>query len=328
MTVLENGRKRITHEKADILVKTAWDLFINVDGANCRKICPLPHSIMDNILLNRPLVEKYDNYSIQDRLNEINDQLTVEQKALFIPIMLNIAGASLDKTSLFDVIHWHALCSYNAENFYDFCLRFKLKTGQTGLASKIFQEAVSYGLQYSFSTPITEVNTTDHISKVFLENGSVLKARRVICTIPLNVLHTIKFKPPLDALKQEAIDIGHITYQAKLHVEAKGSEKAYTKSSSPDSPLCSMYADQVLPNGNSHLCFFGRGEKPGFNIEKDIEESQKAVLALDEIEIQRFVFHDWNGDPFSYGGAGPCWRPGYMTKFVYTFTLSTLSNSA
>jgi monoamine oxidase len=99
---------------------------------------------------------------------------------------------------------------------------YKLKKGQSALARALFDEAVGAGLDYSFSTPVTAVCDSGSSVTVTTTSGSTFRAKRLISTIPLNVLHTISFSPPLSATRQEAISIGQVNQMNKIHAEVEG----------------------------------------------------------------------------------------------------------
>ncbi|KAE8337208.1 hypothetical protein BDV24DRAFT_167486 [Aspergillus arachidicola] len=71
--------RKLPHEEAGGITVRAWNIFVNVDGQNCRVICPLPHAQLGNILVDRLDVERYDRISYHDRFEEIKHLLTPEE---------------------------------------------------------------------------------------------------------------------------------------------------------------------------------------------------------------------------------------------------------
>ncbi|KAB8223813.1 hypothetical protein BDV33DRAFT_200178 [Aspergillus novoparasiticus] len=112
--------------------------------------------------------------------------------------------------------------SYNPD-FAPIWTIFKLRQGQLALASAMFQDAVNNGLHHAFKTPIKPIIDEAHVVKTITAGGKQYQARRVVSTIPLNVLHTISFTPRLSPTRQQAISIGHVNYMTKIHADVKGS---------------------------------------------------------------------------------------------------------
>lgn len=214
--------RTLSHEEAGQITARAWSTFVNVDGQNCRDICPLPHSQLDNILVSREKVEHYDKISCRDRLEDIKHLLTAEEAWILTALLLHITGGSMANSSLWDMIRSQALMSYDPANFAPIRTTFKLRQGQSALAGAIFQDAVNNGLRYVFQTPVESIVERSNVVTITTRMGREFRARRLISTIPLNVLHTITFDPPLSPTRQEAIKIGHVNYMTKIHADVEG----------------------------------------------------------------------------------------------------------
>lgn len=274
------------------MTQKAWDLFVNVDGQFGRTICPLPHAQLNNMVVDRAVVEKWDQVSCQDRFKEIKHKLTAEEQGLLVSLLLHISGGHMETSSLWDMIRSHALLMHSSDNFTDVWLRYKLREGQTALTKRIFEDAVDTGLEYSFSTPIKSVlqgTLTDRLVTVTTVKGESFRARKVICTIPLNVLKDIQFSPPLSKAKQEAISIGHVNQMTKIHADVKNKELERWNGMRYPGLLMYGYSDGVLPNGDVHLVAFGADERETFVPEKHPEKAVDAFQKLHPMEVRRMV---------------------------------------
>ncbi|KAJ5097069.1 amine oxidase [Penicillium angulare] len=310
--------RKMTHEEAGRIASRGWDIFVNVDGENCRKICPLPHSQLGNILVDRKDVEKYDKISCRERFEEIKHLLTIEESGLLVALLLHISGGSMENSSLWDMVRSHALMTYNSENFGPIWTTFKLRQGQSELASRIFQDATDHGLHYSFQTPICSINDLSdgqaQIIEVKTNSGSIHRARRVVSTVPLNVLRTVEFNPPLSRKRQEALDIGHVNFMTKIHAEVEGSGLASWNGMNYSNLLMFGYGDGVTENGNAHIVGFGKDERATYVPEHHPEKTIDAFEKLHPMKVKKMVFHNWITDPWSRGGPA-WWTPEYMTKY-------------
>lgn len=274
----------------------AWDIFVDVDGQKGRTVCPLPHAQLNNVVVDRSIVEKLDKISCQERFDQISHLLTAEQQGILVSLLLHISGGTMDNSSAWDMVRSHALLMHNSDNFTDVWLRYKLRDGQTELAKRIFTEAVDTGLEYAFSTPIQSISeiaegpdnaeTTIQVETV---GGETLRARKLICTIPLNVLKDIQFSPPLSALRQEAIRTGHVNQMTKIHAEVKNRELERWNGMHYPGLLTHGYADGLLPNGNVHIVAFGADERHRFVPERDPNLALRAFQNIHPMDVESMV---------------------------------------
>lgn len=274
----------------------AWDIFVDIDGQNGRTVCPLPHAQLDNVVVDRATVEKLDKISCQERFDQISHLLTAEQQGILISLLLHISGGTMENSSAWDMVRSHALLMHNSDNFADVWLRYKLRDGQTELAKRIFHEAVETGLDYAFSTPIQSIleeregtSNTGTIVQVKTAAGKTFRARKLISTIPLNVLKDIQFDPPLSPLRQEAIRAGHVNQMTKIHADVKDKELERWNGMRYPALLMYGYADGVLPNGNVHVVAFGADERHHFVPERDPELAMDAFKKLHPMDIDNMV---------------------------------------
>ncbi|RSL76554.1 hypothetical protein CEP51_009846 [Fusarium floridanum] len=309
--------RKLSHEEAGAMQAKGWDMFVNVDGQFGRTICPLPHAQLDNPIVDRATVEKWDQISCHDRFEEIKHKLTAEEQGLLVSLLLHISGGHMKDSSLWDMIRSHALLMHNSDNFTDVWLRYKLRDGQTALAKHMFQEATDAGLEYAFSAQvksIVQASSGDGPTTISTVNGDKFRARKVINTIPLNVLKDVQFSPPLSQRRQEAINIGHVNHMTKVHADV--SNKGLERWNGMRFPGLLMYGygDGVLPNGDVHVVAFGADERESFIPENDATKTIDALNKIHPMNVKRLILHNWSTDPFSKGGPA-WWRPGYMSKY-------------
>lgn len=264
-----------------------------MDGNNCRTICPLPHAQLENILTDRKEVERYDRISCRARFEEIKHLLTAEEAGVLVALLLHISGGSMENSSLWDMIRSHALMSYSSENFGPVWTTFKLREGQSELASRMFQDAVDHGLQYAFETPISGIhdhsNEKQQLVEVRTVSGATHRARRVVSTVPLNVLRTIYFHPPLSRKRAEALEVGHVNFMTKIHAEVEGSGLASWNGMNYPNLLMFGYGDGVTENGNAHLVGFGKDERDTYTPECHPEKTIDAFEKLHPMAVRKMV---------------------------------------
>ena len=141
----------------------------------------------------------------------------------------------------------------------------------------------------------------------------------MVSTIPLNILNTVSFEPPLISGKREAAEIGHVNKCTKVHAEVRNPElRSWTGVTYPHNKLMYAIADGTTPAGNTHIVAFG-ADYNHLTPEKDIEQTKKAVQTMADVDIHRLVrltarytlpsrslttsqvFHNWADDEFAKG---------------------------
>lgn len=243
--------------------------------------------------VDRKVVEKMDERSCLDRIEEIKHLLTPEELGILSSLILVMTGGKLENSSLWDAIRSQSLLVHSSSNFTDMWTQYKLRSGQSTLARRIFDEAAHFGLEYSFNTEVTSIadQSREHSGSVTVttSKGEIFRARRVICTIPLNVLKTIKFSPPLSAKRQEAFTIGHVNFMSKVHAIVKGNGMASWSGMLAPGYLVNGFGDEVTADGDTRIVAFGGDEKDTFVPEKEPEKVIQALNSLHPMEVKKTV---------------------------------------
>lgn len=228
--------------------------------------------------------------SVAQRIEEIRPRLSDLGLALLEAYIGAIAGNDMETAGFFDVLRWWALCNYTLIGVSDLTETYKLAAGQSSFASAFFTESLSSGnLSYSFDTHIAFIKT--HSDMVVLSTGANRKrfaGKRLICTVPLNVLHKVEFDPPLHPNKQAASQKGHIGFGAKFHIEASGETlRSWYGIGASQSRVLTVRGDGLTPAGNTHLVCFAKGsdQQP----RSDAADFAKVVVKTHKMDIKQLV---------------------------------------
>ncbi|KAF9641139.1 hypothetical protein BFW01_g498 [Lasiodiplodia theobromae] len=284
--------------------------------------------------------------SAAQRLDAIRPLLSATEHALLTALLGAISGAPMEQTGFFDVLRWWALSGYSTAGVYAATETWKLgggggggEKGQSGFARAFFDEAVGTGnLAYSFNTQIETIIQDERNGgtvTLFAAAGSGgggggghqrFIGRRLVCTVPLNVLRDVRFEPALPQAKAAACARGHVHRGAKWHVEARDSGRfrdwaaAVASSSSEEegegSRLLTARGDGLTPGGNTHLVWFAKGDD-GVQLPPQDEGRgiAEAVKEVHEMEVEKVVWHDWTNDPLSRG-TWCMFPPDYSFKYL------------
>ncbi|KAF2026652.1 FAD/NAD(P)-binding domain-containing protein [Setomelanomma holmii] len=279
----------MSHEDEDTLLASAINKFTNIDGVYGRKTIPLPHTTFHN-----PTSIPLDSQSALDRITEIAFTLSPHERA--------ILEASILLCS--------AMCGYTYQGWIDMLITWNFRLGQSTFARKFFDEALpTKRLSYAFNNPVSSISNTPSGVQVTSQTGQTFTALRCICTIPLNVLSTISFSPPLSAGKQSAISTEHVNQTVKIHAEISNPHlRSWTGITYPYNELHYAIGDGTTPARNTHIVAFG-GMNKHMHPEQDINKTRNAVSALftprhyanATPDIKRLVFHNWSKDEFAKG---------------------------
>lgn len=310
-----SGSRRLSLREASEKTARAWRIFINIDGNEGRDICPLPYSTLGNLRVSPERVREVDQLSCRDRIEQIKHQLSPDELALIESLVPHCGGGSVENIGFLEMLRAQALQGYNPETFEDIWTLYKIRDGQSALARCIFDDAVRLGLEYSFKSPIQSIVDRDDVVSVSTPGGRTYRAKRVINTIPIAVLPSITFDPPLSPLRQEAIKIGQVDYLTKIHAEAEGDLRGLRGCTWPGDMLY-IYGDGFCAGGKStRLTSFAGDNRGKLDPLKEPERLETALKRFHHMEIKRVIFHDWVSDP--YAKAGAAWySAGYLTKYL------------
>ncbi|KAL7770880.1 hypothetical protein CFE70_000819 [Pyrenophora teres f. teres 0-1] len=262
--------------------------------------------------LNRSLefLRGVDHFELRSTHESITMTHKEEERTVLEASILLASGGTLETSSFHEFMHWWAMCGYTYAGWMERLITWKFRDGQSTFVRRFFEEALATKrLSYAFNTPVKHIHNTKSSVQVTTRKGQTYRAHRAISTIPLNVLGSITFDPPLSAGKQAAIAIGHVNQTVKVHAEIANPElRSWTGVTYPHNKLNCAVGDGTTPAGNTHIVCFG-GQHNHMDPEADIDATSRAVSSLfdpkqygaKEAKIERIVFHNWSKDEFAKG---------------------------
>ncbi|KAL6694233.1 amine oxidase [Trichoderma pleuroticola] len=291
------GTQTFTHEEEDALMQSSLAKLVNVDGCLGKTVVPFPHS---GVLT--PEARKYDHMSVADRLAEIKNDLTPNERLCAESFVLLCSGGTLETTSFYEFLHWWALSGYSYEGCIDYLVKYKFRGGQSSFAINFFKEALASGnLTYAFNSPVATIQHGGNGLQITTRAGQTYKSTKMICAIPLNVLNDVAFDPPLAPGRKAAAATGHVNQCVKVHAEISDRDlRSFTGISYPHNGLIYGFGDGETPAGNTHVVAFG-GQHNHFHPEENLEHTKAAFQGFAPMNIERLVFHNWSKDEFAKG---------------------------
>jgi hypothetical protein len=273
-----------------------YKIFCNLDGNDLKESWKYAFGTNQS----PELTAKWDKLSCQDRLDQIRGQLTEEEMTVLEAQLVQMGGSSLDKMGLLDALRWWVLGSHSPTGLNDIALHTRLGSGNSELHRRIFEHAVSTDiLSYSFSTPVQRIEDDGSLVTVTARNGQTWKAKSVICTVPLNVLSSLDFSPPLSADKVEAAKEGSVNKCNKVHIDFNGPDLlSWSSLCAPGKGMIAAFGDHLTNADNSHVVAFGPDpETPGGIPLEDTDAIRSAVFHLlpkekqNDLIVNRIVSH-------------------------------------
>ena len=255
-----------------------------------------------------------DAITVADRMDSL--ALTPLQKAAiggFLEILSMSAPAS---ASYVEMMRCYALCGWNTTVFKDTAARYKFAKGTGALVDAMVRDG---GFDVMTNSPVTTVNQHADGITVQTANGDIHHGRLGVITVPMNVMNSVAFNPPLSPIKREAADVKHAGGGSKVFFVVKGDPgPVMTLARSADSALIGSF---TYHRGEHQSLLAGFSLEPDA-LDKSVEEWQAIFNAyLPDLQIIRTFGHPWGTDPLAQGSW--CnYRPGTVTRFAEALPLT------
>jgi monoamine oxidase len=272
--------------------------------AESKAVWELPY----NSQHTREAIVGCDALTVADRLAAL--QLTPLQRTAVGGMLEILSMNQPANASYVEMMRCWSLTGWNYELFNDTAARYKFTDGTGALVNAIVQDG---GFEVALNTSVASVQQTPNGVSVTTTNGEVVNAKRAVVTVPLNVLNSVAFDPPLSSVKQEASDLKHVGGGYKVFFEVDGDPGAVmTLSRSTNSPLIGSF---TYKRGQQHSVLAGFSLEPGA-LEKPLSEWQTVLEEfLPGVRLLSTFGHDWGGDALSQG-SWCTYRPGTFGRFV------------
>lgn len=250
-------------------------------------------------LLPRPdLVADGEQFAAADQLTlqqaldalELSDDERQANEAAWV----GHCNGPLDQVGFSAAIRWTAATSGAWKVMHEASSVYRLKEGNDQLVNSIAGDIKG---EVRLNNPVTAITHDQDGVSVTVEDGTALRARKVILTAPLNILHELDITPPLSDAKLAASQSGTASQGVKLWIRVKGPIKPFFAYSTQDHPL-SVVRTEFVGDEDAVLVSFG-ADASRIDV-TSIEEVSKALRTWrDDLEVLEIAAHDWNADPYA-----------------------------
>ncbi|VXC39807.1 flavin monoamine oxidase family protein [Arthrobacter sp. 8AJ] len=245
-----------------------------------------------------------DHISVQDRIREqfpAGDARDILESFW----TLNFNGP-LEDAALTQALRWVALTNGDWAVNFEACATYKIQGGTAALAGAILEDSRAV-VDYGF----TVAGMTDDGGSVTLRSadGRAISARAAIVTVPLPVLGTIDFQPPLPPVKTEAAKRGQVSSGVKVWIRLRGEHAPFVALGKADWPLNFFQVEYTL-DGDTIVVGFGPDATRIDASDAAAVQEQLARL-VPGVDVLDVATHDWVADPLA-GETWPMHRTGFL----------------
>jgi monoamine oxidase len=253
-----------------------------------------------------------DTISARERLDMLD--LTPIQRTCMESTIASSAHNKGENFSYVEALRWFSLAGFNDFlMFMDAVARFSFKDGTISLINAMLDDGKP---EVRLSTPVKSISDLGDKVLVTTTRGEEIKAATVISTLPMNVLPSVQFDPPLDAKVVEAGEERHTGQGVKFYAMVKGKHGKVFGLSKEDHPIATLF---TYYEGDDHTLFAGFGidrEQIDYYDEEAFQEALRDYLP--GAEVDSTYTYDWVLDPYSKG-TYCSYKPGWMGKYYAHF---------
>ncbi|MEF9873939.1 MAG: FAD-dependent oxidoreductase [Glutamicibacter sp.] len=251
------------------------------------KLLPRP-----DLVSNDDQFAQADQLTLQqalDRLDLSDDERQANEAA-----WVGHCNGPLDQVGFSAAIRWTAATSGAWRVMHEASAVYRLEDGNDQLVKAIASDVPG---EIRLNAPVASIAHDEQGATVVLASGESLRARRVIVTVPLNILHELDIQPALSPVKREVSQAGTASQGLKLWIRVKGPIKPFFAYSTQEHPL-SVVRTEFVGEEDAVLVSFG-ADASRLDI-TSIEDVQEALRAWrDDLEVLEIAAHDWNADPYA-----------------------------
>jgi monoamine oxidase len=259
----------------------------------------------------------YEPLSLGDGLTRV-DRLTIREKLEHLGLdpdefdavegmwATNFSGRTEDG-GYAQALRWCALAGGSWQLMFEACATYKVVGGTRGLIEAIAADA---GVEIRTDTRVASVTQDDGGATVTLADGSSLTAAAVVVTLPLGVLDSVTFDPPLSEGKRRAAHQGQASQGVKVWARLRGEYEPFVALAPGSAPLTLCQVEHVADGETLVVAFGSVSERLDGTDPAAVQEALRTWLP--DAEVLEVASHDWVADELS-GETWPMQRAGQLT---------------
>ncbi|PRY49626.1 monoamine oxidase [Geodermatophilus tzadiensis] len=204
-------------------------------------------------------------------------------------------------------LRWCALAGGSWQLMFEACATYKVVGGTRRLIEAMAADA---GVEIRTDARVSAVTQDDGGATVTLQDGTILTAAAVVVTLPLNVLDSVTFDPPLSEGKRRAAHQGQTSQGVKVWARLRGEYEPFVALAPGSAPLTLCQVEEVGDGETLVVAFGSVSERLDGNDRVAVQEALRGWLP--DVEVLETTSHDWVADDLS-GETWPMQRAGQLT---------------
>lgn len=263
------------------------------------------------------LPQPYDYFPLSDRLRTL-DQVSIAEKLAELDLDsetravldgmwgLNFSGDPA-RGGYTQALRWCALAGGDWKLMFEACATYKFARGTRSLLDAMAGDAG--GADVRLNTTVTAIDESADGVTVTCADGTTLRSRHVIITVPLNVLGSIAVTPEFGHGLGVVAAEGQASTGVKVWIRLKGDVGKFAALADSRSALNFVQYEYAF-EGDSLVVAFG--PRSGV-LELDDPRAVEAELRKwrPDLQVVAVDSHDWTADPLS-GQTWPMLAPGQL----------------
>jgi monoamine oxidase len=257
--------------------------------AGSRDIIPGPYDYL-------PLSDRMkilDHVSIADKVAELD--LGTEQLALLDGMWaLNFSGDPA-RGGYTQALRWCALSGGDWKMMFEACATLKFARGTRSLIDAIAGDAA--GTDIRLNTIVSSIDETPDCVTVSCSDGTIVRSRHVIVTVPLNVLGRLAVTPELGHGLSAVAAEGQASSGVKVWIRVKGDVGTFAALADSRSALNFAQCEYTFDGDTLIVAFGPRSGVIDLHDPRAVEAELRKWRP--ELEVVAVDAHDWTADPLS-----------------------------
>lgn len=255
-------------------------------------------------------IQHLDHLSIQDRFDSL--ELDAEARAANESVWVGHVNAPLSEVGLSSALRWVSATGGHWQLMHEASATYRVKDGLTEFAARIAADIMG---EIRLNTVVSQVTQEDGWAIVKTEAGELIRARRVISTLPVGAVGGIKFTPELPAawVRQHTETVA--SQGTKVWLRAEGHVPRFFAYASQQDPISVLKAEFFCTDeAGDYTILVGFGPQHSRIDLNDLASIQAAIdRCRPGLTITEATAHNWMTDPLSR----TTWmthRPGQLTR--------------
>ncbi|TFC49258.1 FAD-dependent oxidoreductase [Cryobacterium sp. TMT1-21] len=253
-------------------------------------------------------IASLDSLSLQDRFDSI--ALDDEARSANESVWVGHMNAPLNEVGLSAALRWVSASGGHWPLMHEASATYSVVGGMSAFTQAIAEDVRG---EIRLGTTVRSIDHQADFGIVTCEDGTQVRARRIIMTLPINAVHSIRMSPELpeawSASNRERVGSQGI----KLWIRVRGAVTPFFAYASQRHPI-SVLKSEFISEDESVLIAFGPDHTM---IDVTSIAQVQAALAVwrDDLEVLEVASHDWMKDPLSQN----TWmvhRPNQLTRHL------------